>query len=347
MLSFRLSVVVATTLWWTLFRSSQGFTIGSTGREPLRPTKIPFTTNVHAATALPLAITKEAFSTEDSSTSSAKPLSPLSLLSSTTSTKYSAVQLNEFFKQAVPKPIKNGIAIFIESDQTQPLEGDIVTLLTAAPGSPGVPRPLWLVIPASLSTGLLWYGFYKFAIEEELYHLELLAHKEPRGFGGYGTLGPFTYGLLLGPLCAVLHVPGGLAWSIGSIVWIYYTQILLYDRVNEMYRDEGVEEEPLNIWWCIPFLFPFNWIVGLRQVHFLSQYFYRQRGIDPIPIDPVSDFFPFIKAPRFTWQDFLLTPSLWCSLLADQEPIDVISLPQPISEFLKLGTTSKDNETKE
>lgn len=39
--------------------------------------------------------------------------------------------------------------------------------------------------------------------------MELEAKREPRGFGGYGTLGPFCYGLVLGPVAEILHLPGG------------------------------------------------------------------------------------------------------------------------------------------
>ena len=245
------------------------------------------------------------------------------------------VQLNEFFKKAVPDPIKNAVSIYKEKEGNK-LHDDVVTLLTAAPGSPGVPRPLWLVTLASLPTGLLWYGYYKFAVEEELLQLELDAKKEPRGFGGYGTLGPFTYGILLGPLAEILDVPGGLNWSILAVAFIYYSQFLLYDRVNDLYTDEGLEK-PLQAWWCLPIFFPFNFIVGLRQVHFLSQYFFKKRGVDSPPSDSVADFFPFVKAKSFTWDEFLLTPSLWCSLLSDVKPIDRSRLPELLQLLLNAG----------
>jgi len=213
--------------------------------------------------------------------------------------------------------------------------------LTAPPGKPGIPRPLWLVVLGSLPTGLLWYGYYKFAVEEELLELELAAGKTPRGFGGFGTLGPFTYGMLLGPVAAILHLPGGIQWTTLGIVFIYYTQFLLYDRVNELYREEGLQEPPLKIWWCLPIFFPFNLIVGLRQVHFLSQYWYRQRGVADPPADPVADFFPFITEPNFTWQEFLTAPSLWCVLLRNEKEIDRASLPEPLQELLKIGENKK------
>lgn len=245
--------------------------------------------------------------------------------------EYFSVQLNEFFKRPVPTPIKRSISVYYEDPPEKDI--DVVSLLTAAPSVPGCPRPLWLVILASLPTGLLWYGYYKFAVEEELLQLELDKDKTPRGFGGYGTLGPFFYGVLLGPIAAILNLPGGANWSTLGIIFIYYTQFLLYDRVNELYREDR-KEEPLNVWWCLPIFFPFNLIVGLRQVHFLSQYFYIKRGVNPPPNDPVADFIPFIKADRFTWQEFFLTPSLWCSLLADTKNIDRDELPFPVRKLL-------------
>ena len=249
------------------------------------------------------------------------------------------VKLNEFFKGPVPQPIKNYVSI--KKEPSSPKQTyDIVELATAPPGRPGVPRPLWLVILASLPTGLLWYGYYKFCVEEELLDIELSAGKTPRGFGGYGTLGPFTYGILLGPIAAILHLPGGINWTTFAIIFIYYTQFLLYDRVNELYEEEGLEK-PLNVWWCLPIFFPFNLIVGLRQVHFLSQYCYKKRGVDPPPSDPVADFFPFIKVPTLTWQEFLTTPRLWCSLLSAQNDIDRTTLPMPIRDLLAIGEDEK------
>lgn len=249
--------------------------------------------------------------------------------------EHPTVQLNQFFKDPVPKQIQDVVAL--RDDSASPKQDfDLMELLTAPPGKPGIPRPLWLVILGSLLTGLVWYGYYKFAVEEEMLTLELESGKVPRGFGGYGTLGPFTYGLLLGPIAALLHLPGGIQWTTLGIVYIYYTQFLLYDRVNELYQEMG-EEPPLTVWWCLPIFFPFNLIVGLRQVHYLSQYWYRQRGVAEPPRDPVADFFPFIASDNFEWQEFLTTPSMWCTLMTNQDDIDRATLPEPIQEFLKIG----------
>jgi len=278
------------------------------------------------------------------------------------------VRLNEFFKGPVPAPLKEAFSIFREETNEDKLDmEDVVTLLTAAPGSPGVPRPLWLVMLASLPTGLLWYGYYKFVVEEEMLQMELEAGKEPRGFGGYGTLGPFTYGILLGPLASMLDIPGGINWSALGVIFIYYTQFLLYDRVNKLYEeDEGycysiasaLTEDtddairdtkppaPLQVWWCLPIFFPFNLIVGLRQVHFLSQYCYKQRGALPSSVpDPVADFFPFIKKQSLTWQELFVTPSLWCSVLSDVKSVDPNALPEPFKMILSSNNNNKSADS--
>ncbi|CAK0864528.1 unnamed protein product, partial [Prorocentrum cordatum] len=155
---------------------------------------------------------------------------------------------------------------------------DLTAQLTQV-GSPGVPRPLWLVIAASVPTALLWYGAGQ--RREEMYVADVGRpgpDGEPgqaKGFGGPGTLGPFVLGLALGPLAALLGLPGGEAWSAVGFVWIYYTQYLLYARVNELYESEGLAP-PLHVWWLV---FPgFNLIIGLRQVHFLSKFWATQRG---------------------------------------------------------------------
>ena len=242
------------------------------------------------------------------------------------------VQVNEFFKNPVPSPFKDALSVYNEQGSIR-TSNDIVTLLTAAPSSPGYPRQLWLVVLASLPTGLLWYGYYFFAIQEELLQIELNKGKEPRGFGGYGTLGPFSYAMLLGPVAVLFDIPGGINWILPGIIFIYYQQFLLLERINDLYKDEGLDE-PLQPWWSLPIFFPFNLIVGLRQIHFLAQYFYIKRDITNPPKDPIADFFPFVASERFTWQDFLLSPKLWCSRFSDVEDFDLKQLPKPIQNLL-------------
>ena len=50
---------------------------------------------------------------------------------------------------------------------------DFFSVVTAAPEVPGIPRPVWLTIAASVPTGLIWYGWYKYSVEEELFQYEL------------------------------------------------------------------------------------------------------------------------------------------------------------------------------
>jgi len=215
-------------------------------------------------------------------------------------------------------------------------DGDFLATISSPPGLPGIPKPVWMVLLASLPSSFLWYFYYRFCVEEELAAYDLQRGRTPRGFGGYGSIAPF----LCGPIAELFHVPGGVNWSTAGIIFLYYTQLLLYDRVNQLYKEEGLEE-PLVVWWCWPFFFPLNIVVGLRQIHFLSEYWYRQKGTVPVRNDPVVALFPFIGAPRFTWQELFLTPALWCSLFGKVKNVDPVQLPQPVQDFLTLGDSDK------
>lgn len=107
------------------------------------------------------------------------------------------VEINDFFKKPVPAPFRQSISIFYGKNGDLDPE-DFITIMTAAPSSPGFPRPLWAVLMASIPTGLLWYAYYKFAVEEELLHTEIKQGREPRGLGGYGTLGKLIFESLQG-----------------------------------------------------------------------------------------------------------------------------------------------------
>jgi len=52
------------------------------------------------------------------------------------------VALNDFFKSPVPEGIKSKVEL--KKDVAKETVGDVMAMLTAPPGSPGVPRPLWL-----------------------------------------------------------------------------------------------------------------------------------------------------------------------------------------------------------
>ena len=97
-------------------------------------------------------------------------------------------------------------------------------------------------------------------------------------------------------------------------------QINLYRRINQLYEKEG-KEPPLHAWWAaLPP--PFDLIVGLRQVHFLARY-WNQRRSEEWQTDPVAEeLFPFISSPRFTLQEFVLTPSNWFWFTKDAPRLD-------------------------
>jgi hypothetical protein len=271
----------------------------------------------------------------------AKSSAGLSLLadSSTPTSAFSInYQINELFKRPVPDMVKSYLMVQEQPSQENgtPATKQLRRFGDGAAPAPGSSTTIVARHRREPAHGTGLVRLLQVCVEEELLQHEMTRGKVPRGFGGYGTLGPFCYGLLLGPLAMLLQLPSGLVWSSVGIVFIYYTQFLLYDRVNEMIQEEGfIGYEPLPLWWTLPVFFPFNLIVGLRQVHFLADYNYRQRGIAVPPKDPVVDFFPFIGADRFTWQEFVSTPSLWCSLLSNVDPIDIAQLPEPLQQILK------------
>ncbi|OKH51898.1 hypothetical protein NIES2101_16545 [Calothrix sp. HK-06] len=152
----------------------------------------------------------------------------------------------------------------------------------------GTPRPLWKVISLSVVTLMLYYGWYKWIIQEEL--------RNYKGSGWSGTLcmAPFVLGVAVPQLLRIFDpdVPGWFGWfSFLGIAWIYIVQFRLYRDVNELYREAGMKE-PLVVWWI--FIPGLNLVVGLRQIHFLSQYWAKQQGI--IVDDVVADKIPFLSA---------------------------------------------------
>ena len=152
----------------------------------------------------------------------------------------------------------------------------------------GKPRPLWQVILLSGITFLLYYGYYKWIIQEEL-----------RKYNGYGWSGslclfPFVLGVAL-PLALAKFDSDVPSWFSGfsflGILWIYIVQFRLYRTVNELYRQAGLKE-PLTVWWL--FVPGLNLIVGLRQIHFLSQFWAQAQGQEVN--DPIADSIPLLSA---------------------------------------------------
>lgn len=151
----------------------------------------------------------------------------------------------------------------------------------------GKPRPLSPVILLSVVSGVLYYGWYKWIIQEEL--------RRYNGFGWSGTLSlaPFVLGVAVPQALRIFDpdVPGWFGWfSLLAIAWIYLVQFKLYKTVNELYREAGIKE-PLTVWWL--FVPGLNLIVGFRQIHFLSQFWAREQGI--IVKDNIAENIPLLS----------------------------------------------------
>ena len=143
---------------------------------------------------------------------------------------------NEFWRQLVLPPIRN--AVEVRPGGTS--DGDILGRLFSTPEVPGVPRPVWLTILGSVPTGLLWYGYYKFCVEEELFQWEKQKGEKFTGCGGYGTLFPFVFGVIIGGPLSLLHVPGGEFILQSAGTWILLGQVNLYRRVNALCQETKV-----------------------------------------------------------------------------------------------------------
>lgn len=152
----------------------------------------------------------------------------------------------------------------------------------------GQPRPLWQVIVLSGITFLAYYGYYKWVIQDEL------RQYTGRGWSGAVSMLPFLLGVTV-PLALARFdpdVPGWFGWfSLLGLVWIYIVQFKLYRTVNQLYREEGMQE-PLAIWWM--FIPGLNIVVGLRQIHFLSQFWATKRQV--AVVDPVVKAIPVLFA---------------------------------------------------
>jgi hypothetical protein len=154
-------------------------------------------------------------------------------------------------------------------------------------GAPGKPRPLWLVVLLSGASGLAYYGYYKWVIQDEL-----CAHTG-RDWSGALCILPFALGVAVPQILRLSGVgPEWVGWlSLLGIAWIYLVQFRLYCTVNALYRQLGLRP-PLVVWWiALPGL---NLVVGLRQIHFLSQYWARVRG--SALKDPLAEALPFLSA---------------------------------------------------
>jgi hypothetical protein len=239
------------------------------------------------------------------------------------------VGTNEFWKRLVIKPVRD----YVQIQPAGTSQSDILSKLTAAPELPGIPRPVWLTILGSVPTALGWYGYYKFSVEEELYQYELLTGKPVSGCGGYGTLFPFVYGVLVGFPLALVPLPHSDIVLQAAALWILLGQVNLYRRVNELCTASAAAQDselsyilqgqaPLYSWWALlpP---PLDVVVGLRQVHFLSEFWRIERGEQYQKDVIAEEFFPFISSPRFTLKEFFRTPSNWFWFTKDWNDFDI------------------------
>ena len=158
---------------------------------------------------------------------------------------------NEFWKSLVIEPVKRYVDVQ-PAESVVTATSDALTKLTAPPETPGIPRPVWLTILGSVPTGLVWYGYYKFSVEEELYQYEIRETGKVSGAGGFGTLFPFVFGVLIGFPMSILHLPGGELIIQAAGAWILLGQVNLYKRVNELCMENeymkaelGITEPPL------------------------------------------------------------------------------------------------------
>lgn len=152
----------------------------------------------------------------------------------------------------------------------------------------GIPRPLWQVMLYSGVTGLVYYGYYKWVIQDEL------RRYDGSSWSGAVCLLPFITGILFPQILWRLDpdVDPWFGWfSLLGLAWIYIVQFRLYRNVNRMYRDAGWDK-PLTVWWM--FIPGLNLLVGLRQIHFLSEYWAKQQDVEVN--DPVVRSLPFLFA---------------------------------------------------
>ena len=237
---------------------------------------------------------------------------------------------NQLFRSTVFPAVREAVDIREADDDSA---RTYLEKALSPPTLPGRSRPASLVILASVPTALVWYGFYKFSIEEELFHDELQRDGVVSGCGGYGTLFPFVWAILIGGAGTLAGVPGSEGLIELGALWILLGQVNLYRRVNEL-CEESLGEQPLHSWWALlpP---PFDVIVGLRQVHFLARHWATVRG-ETWETDAVAEkYFPFIAEQRFTLRGLLRRPSMWFWFTKDAADIELPSGPDWLPRSLR------------
>ena len=84
--------------------------------------------------------------------------------------------INGLMEQSVVGPVRAVAQVRDAQPQaaTTPLDQEMFwRTVKSPPELPGLSRPVWLTIAASVPTALGWYGWYKFSVEEELFYDEL------------------------------------------------------------------------------------------------------------------------------------------------------------------------------
>mmetsp|Transcript_32116 Transcript_32116/g.92176 ORF Transcript_32116/g.92176 Transcript_32116/m.92176 type:complete len:375 (+) Transcript_32116:56-1180(+) len=171
--------------------------------------------------------------------------------------------------------------------------------------------PMWVrwLCLATFWPGLLWYLYYKIAVEEDLRQYRGL------GIGGYIVIVPFAVGLAAGIFGEVAYgsLEGGplddafSAAFYAAFAWIYLNQWFLYNKVNQLFQEEG-RPAPLDPWGL---LVPgWNFVTGIRQIHFLAEYWAQQRG-EELPRDAFAELFPFARKPTLSLGELITSPQLW------------------------------------
>lgn len=180
---------------------------------------------------------------------------------------------------------------------------------TAPPKFPMWAR--WLCL-STFWPGVVWYLYYKLAVEEDLRRCRGL------GIGGYIVILPFAVGLFAGVFGEFAYgsLEGGVLDNgfscafYAAFAWIYLNQWFLYNKVNQLFEEEG-RPAPLDPWGL---LVPgWNFVTGIRQIHFLADYWARQQG-RPLPRDAFAELFPFAKKPTLTLFELASSPALWIDL---------------------------------
>eukprot|EP00958_Prasinococcus_capsulatus_P002773 scaffold237_cov421-Prasinococcus_capsulatus_cf.AAC.14 len=182
-----------------------------------------------------------------------------------------------------------------------------------------MPRPVKLVLCALFPVALVLAPLLTASLELDE-ELKNFSGKGPADgyFGGYLVVVPFVLGTGVGVIHGSLEGLYGVAFWGAPWAWacpVYHNEgttrltsctrvkggLLLSNRGTGRMDYGGAE-------WLF-LLFGVNFVCGIRQVHFLSAYWARQRGEELQP-DAFADFFPFVTVETLTLQDLVSKPEL-------------------------------------